>query len=837
MDNALCLELIEKTPGGVLKLLDEECIVPQGNDETFLEKLITRAEQMGNPHFQTTKNRRQQFIIVHYAGNVTYTVLGFTEKNKDELQPDLVSLMTSSGNPFIRELFQISAQEEAATAAAGGARKTKKALIFDSITSQFKTELAELMAAINKTDPHFVRCVNPNGTKTAGQFDSVYAIKQLRCGGVIEAVRMARERFPCRLKHDQFIFGFSCLAPEAAKRGADAKQKAQALIQELAIPGPQVRMGKTMVFLRQEIIDILEKRRAQLVGKYAVCIQKQCRKFTAKRMIARLRRSRKAIQLIQIAAKRSLMRRQITQSVQQHRAKIAEQNAAMAKMEEKKRLRDAAARDEAARQAAAPPPQDENSIDPPPPTNPDLYPQGGGFSREQFMPPQQNNYPAPQAPQQQYGTQQPYGTNPTGDDSLSKPSPLCIRIQVHAVEGGVTSTYVFHVDKLAASLRNSVTVKDRKSFLKFYPQSFLGSEAIDWLRGHALTCLMDMQPNKDEEKTKRLSRSVALLLGQKLLDVGVFRQVTGSPTKPLEDPNALFRFHEVFFVFCAKCFLLLNFLSQDEKEGPLLNCRRIWYQNAREPLLVVSELLRRMLSLDFTNPKLKDSAEMKELTAATAELQLVNINGLSRAQLLAFFLNAFNLMVLHGHVVRGTPDGMNFKSQRLAFMRVVQYMIAAYNYSLEEIEGRLFCRVMRAKYPRKSDQYKAPEPRVHFALSLGAGSSPHIRIYTSQGLERELEEAALQYCSPIEFNEREREVTLPKVFKWYKEDFGSTKGDVLKYFAKYAPEDIRKSIILMVLPPPRSLLSPFPPLNPSVPFRPPRTCTKLSIANSTGTYH
>ena len=55
--------------------------------------------------------------------------------------------------------------------------------------------------------------------------------------------------------------------------------------------------------------------------------------------------------------------------------------------------------------------------------------------------------------------------------------------------------------------------------------------------------------------------------------------MTGSLTKPLEDPNALFRFHE------------------DEKEGPLLNCRSIWFQNAREPLLVVSELLYTMLNL------------------------------------------------------------------------------------------------------------------------------------------------------------------------------------------------------------------------------------------------
>ena len=157
--------------------------------------------------------------------------------------------------------------------------------------------------------------------------------------------------------------------------------------------------------------------------------------------------------------------------------------------------------------------------------------------------------------------------------------------------------------------------------------------------------------------------------------------MTGSLTKPLEDPNALFRFHE------------------DEKEGPLLNCRSIWFQNAREPLLVVTELLHTMLSMRARNPgrDLRGSEELNNFTAAAAELQLVNINDLSRIQLLAFFLNAYNLMVLHAHVVRGSTDSTDFKALRIPFTRDNQYMIAAYNYSLAEIEERLFCRVLRAK--------------------------------------------------------------------------------------------------------------------------------------------
>mmetsp|Transcript_28296 Transcript_28296/g.65180 ORF Transcript_28296/g.65180 Transcript_28296/m.65180 type:complete len:1554 (+) Transcript_28296:189-4850(+) len=808
VDNALCLELIEKKQGGVLSILDEECIVPQGTDESFLEKLVAKCEQNVNPHFRTTKNRREQFVVVHYAGEVTYTVLGFTVKNKDELQPDLVDMMKGSTNPFLKELFE---QEEAAAKPGGvGGRSGRSTLIFQSITAQFKSQLALLMTNINATDPHFVRCINPNGEKKAMVFERVNVLKQLRCGGVIEAVRMARDRFPCRYPHEQFLFGFCCLVPQLQKETGPAHGRVNKLLQNLQVPADQVKVGKTKVFLRREVVDVLEKRRSQLVGKFAIRIQRNCRRFMSKRKVTKLKQHRKAVQCIQRQLKRAICRaRAVNKVLEERQRRYVLEQQKLKQLEEKRKQQEDSRRQqaeadasrsaqdaEAARlagdQAAAMAAQQQADA---------ANAQAQQLQEQQMArdmqqpayggaPPMGQMSAAPMGqmapmggpPPQSYGGggQQYPGQQPPAEDGASqKPSPLCIRIQVHAVEGGVTSTYVFHVDKLAASLRNSVTVKDRKTFLKFYPQSFLGSDAIDWLRGHALTCLMDMQSSKDEEKTKRLSRSVALLLGQKLLDVGVFRQVTGSPTKPLEDTQALFRFHE------------------DEKEGPLLNCRRIWYQNAREPLLVVSELLRRLLSLDFRNPKLKESSEMRDLTAATAELQLVNINGLSRAELLAFFLNAFNLMVLHGHIVRGTPDSTTFKSHRVPFMRMVQYMIAAYNYSLEEIEGRLFCRVMRAKYPRKSDNYKAPEPRVHFALSLGAQSSPRIRIYTSQGLERELEAAAIEYCNPIEFNEQTREVTLPKVFKWHKEDFGSSKADVLRYYAKYAPEEVRRQIILM----------------------------------------
>ena len=372
----------------------------------------------------------------------------------------------------------------------------------------------------------------------------------------------------------------------------------------------------------------------------------------------------------------------------------------------------------------------------------------------------------------------------TQPEDVPPVSPLCIRVQ----GADITEALLFHVDLLESAMREGVIVKDHKSFLKVHPNTFRGQAAIEWLRGHAARALFGSEAEK--EKNQQLSRSVALLLGQKLLVVGVFRQVTGSLTKPLEDPNALFRFHE---------------------EGPILNCRSIWFQNAREPLLVVSELLYTMLNLRLSLSQrgqdlLKDSEELNNFTASAAELQLVNINDLSRIQLLAFFLNAYNLMVLHAHVVRGSTDNRDFKSQKIPFTRDNQYMIAAYNYSLAEIEERLFCRVLRAKFPKKSDKSRAPEPRVHFALSLGCASSPRIRIYQPETLDEDLQQAAIEYlqsnCPKNQVRmqkaaagKKVHTVVLPKLFKWYKDDFGFSMQEILEYYACFMPNNMRKELM------------------------------------------
>ena len=83
---------------GVLKILDDECLVGQGSDAGFANKLYQQlgGGSMGkdgtksHSRFSVTHTQRveHRFEIAHYAGAVVYSTAGFIEKNKDTLFPE-----------------------------------------------------------------------------------------------------------------------------------------------------------------------------------------------------------------------------------------------------------------------------------------------------------------------------------------------------------------------------------------------------------------------------------------------------------------------------------------------------------------------------------------------------------------------------------------------------------------------------------------------------------------------------------------------------------------------------------------------------------------------------
>jgi hypothetical protein len=119
VDNADVVRLIGGRPKGILVMLNEECVVPKGSDETLLAKLIhTHA---ATPRFKQalrtkTSDGKNAFVVEHFVGPVTYTVTNMLLKNKDPVSEDFMTLLQHSKAPFVKGLFASSGETKAVAA-------------------------------------------------------------------------------------------------------------------------------------------------------------------------------------------------------------------------------------------------------------------------------------------------------------------------------------------------------------------------------------------------------------------------------------------------------------------------------------------------------------------------------------------------------------------------------------------------------------------------------------------------------------------------------------------------------------------------------------------------
>lgn len=96
----------------------------------------------------------------------------------------------------------------------GGRRVGRRTTIgAKSLGAQFRENLNNLVATVDKTHPHYVRTIKPNDDLKPGNFTYDRIAEQLRNAGVLEVVRVARAGFPVRLGIQEFIDRYGVLAP------------------------------------------------------------------------------------------------------------------------------------------------------------------------------------------------------------------------------------------------------------------------------------------------------------------------------------------------------------------------------------------------------------------------------------------------------------------------------------------------------------------------------------------------------------------------------------------------------------------------------------------------
>ncbi|KAK4591212.1 hypothetical protein RGQ29_021419 [Quercus rubra] len=275
VDNQDVLDLIEKKPGGIIALLDEACMFPKSTHETFAQKLYQTFKN--HQRFIKPKLSRTNFTISHYAGEVTYQADQFLDKNKDYVVAEHQALLTASKCSFVVGLFPPLPEE------------SSKSSKFSSIGARFKLQLQSLMETLSATEPHYIRCVKPNNVLKPAIFENSNIIQQLRCGGVLEAIRISCAGYPTRRTFYEFLNRFGVLAPEVLEGNYDDKVACQMILDKKGLKGYQI--GKAKVFLRAGQMAELDARRAEVLGNAARTIQRQIRTYIARKEFISLRKA------------------------------------------------------------------------------------------------------------------------------------------------------------------------------------------------------------------------------------------------------------------------------------------------------------------------------------------------------------------------------------------------------------------------------------------------------------------------------------------------------------------------------------------------------------------
>ncbi|XP_029684938.1 unconventional myosin-Ih [Takifugu rubripes] len=244
-NNKIICDLVEEKHRGIISILDEECLRPgDATDLTFLERL---EENMGNhPHFVSHKLadkmtrktlERGDFRLLHYAGEVTYCVVGFLDKNNDLLYRNLKDLICQSKNAIVKECFSTLDRDS---------RRRP-----ETVATQFKSSLLKLTEILVAKEAWYIRCLKSNESKHPGQFDEVLIRHQVKYLGLMEHLRVRRAGFAYRRKFDVFLKRYKPLCPATWPHWTGMPADGvEVLVQHLGYLPNEYKMGRTKIFIR-----------------------------------------------------------------------------------------------------------------------------------------------------------------------------------------------------------------------------------------------------------------------------------------------------------------------------------------------------------------------------------------------------------------------------------------------------------------------------------------------------------------------------------------------------------------------------------------------------------
>ena len=151
-----------------------------------------------------------------------------------------------------------------------------------------------------------------------------------------------------------------------------------------------------------------------------------------------------------------------------------------------------------------------------------------------------------------------------------------------------------------------------------------------------------------------------------------------------------------------------------------------------------------------------------------------------REQQLAFWLNVYNMLMIHGTIAHEIKRSVQNDK---AFFHHTQYGIGEHVFNLDDIEHGILrgnakkyhglTPLFSKKDPRLALAIHIPDPRIHFALYSACKSSARWNVYYPETIDEQLNNAVRAMLRrDLIVDSGSAELHVPKVFQWYEKDFG-----------------------------------------------------------------
>ncbi|NJB83093.1 DUF547 domain-containing protein [Wenyingzhuangia aestuarii] len=172
-----------------------------------------------------------------------------------------------------------------------------------------------------------------------------------------------------------------------------------------------------------------------------------------------------------------------------------------------------------------------------------------------------------------------------------------------------------------------------------------------------------------------------------------------------------------------------------------------------------------------------DDSDLKEIIEISNQISIdIDHKNLYKS----FWINVYNLGVIE-QVVENYP--VNSPMAIPGFFDGNKRYLGGIKITLNDIENKL----LRANFK---------EPRFHFVLVCGAVSCPPIvnYAYTPEQLENQLATQTKLALNNSDFiRNTNGKTAISEIFSWYKEDFGTSKNNIVTFINKYRTQKINTS--------------------------------------------